>query len=97
MMYLLDDLLAKMGAPDLKEKGRLEWFYFDPVRQDIGGAAEIRFEAGGERLGSMSSIAAGAVPPANPAPARGLVAGFPAAGGGMAMRHVEGARRVVDA
>lgn len=50
MIYSLNELLAKMGAPEVKEKGRIEWFYFDADKKDLAGAAEIRMEAGGERL-----------------------------------------------
>jgi len=50
MIYFLNDLLQKMGAPEVREKGRIEWHYFDKTRNTLGGFAEIRMEAGGERL-----------------------------------------------
>lgn len=50
MIYTLHDLLGKMGAPEAKEKGRIEWHYFNEDKTSIAGRAEIRIEAGGERL-----------------------------------------------
>lgn len=50
MLYAINDLLQKMGAPEAKERGRIEWHYFDAVKKNLEGFAEIRFEAGGERL-----------------------------------------------
>ena len=50
MVYSLSDLLVKMGAPEVSEKGRVEWHYFDKKRNDIAGFAEIRLEAEGLRL-----------------------------------------------
>lgn len=50
MIYHLRELLKKMGAPDLGDKRRLEWFYFDKTRNQLAGFAEIRLEAGGEFL-----------------------------------------------
>lgn len=50
MMYSLHDLLLKMGAPEVREKGRMEWHYFDKKKNALAGFAEIRLEAGGERL-----------------------------------------------
>src|SRR5215210_7261202 len=50
MMYALNDLLLKMGAPEARERGRIEWHYFDKVKNGLAGFAEIRLEAGGERL-----------------------------------------------
>ena len=50
MIYNLRELLKKMGAPDLGDKRRLEWYYFDKPRNQIAGFAEIRLEAGGEFL-----------------------------------------------
>lgn len=49
-MYTLNDLLTKMGAPEIKEKGALRWHYFDKARRDIAGFAEIRLMDGGARL-----------------------------------------------
>lgn len=50
MMYSLHDLLLKMGAPETREKGRMEWHYFDRKKNALAGFAEIRLEAGGESL-----------------------------------------------
>ncbi len=50
MLYSLHDLLAKMGAPEVKERNRMEWHYFDKKKNALAGFAEIRLEAGGERL-----------------------------------------------
>ena len=50
MMYRLDDLLKKMGAPEVRERGRVEWHYFDKKTKELAGYAEIRMEAGGEFL-----------------------------------------------
>ncbi len=50
MMYRLDELLSKMGAPEVKEKQHIEWHYFDKSKTDLAGYAEIRLEAQGERL-----------------------------------------------
>jgi hypothetical protein len=47
MLYRLDELLTKMGAPEAREKGSAEWHYF---RSNMSGLAEVRLEAGGERL-----------------------------------------------
>lgn len=50
MMYRLDDLLRKMGAPEVRERKHIEWHYFDKKHQDLAGFAEIRLEGAGERL-----------------------------------------------
>lgn len=50
MMYRLEDLLAKMGAPEVRERQHIEWHYFDKTKKDLAGYADIRLEAGGERL-----------------------------------------------
>lgn len=50
MIYHLRDLLQKMGAPELRDRKRLEWYYFDRATSQIAGFAEIRLEAGGEFL-----------------------------------------------
>lgn len=50
MIYNLTDLLARLGAPEVQEKGRMEWHSFDHARNCIAGFAEIRLEAGGEFL-----------------------------------------------
>lgn len=50
MLYSLHDLLMKMGAPEVREKNRMEWHYFDKKKNALAGFAEIRLEAGGERL-----------------------------------------------
>lgn len=48
MIYHLRDLLQKMGAPELRDRKRLEWYYFDKTKNKLAGYAEIRLEAGGE-------------------------------------------------
>ncbi len=50
MIYHLHELLTKMGAPEAREKERLEWYYFDPETQEMAGYADIRIDMGGERL-----------------------------------------------
>jgi hypothetical protein len=50
MMYSLDELLMKMGAPEAKEKGHMHWHYFDRMSGEIGGYAEVRLMDGGESL-----------------------------------------------
>lgn len=50
MIYALNELLTKMGAPEVRERGRIEWHYFDKARNGIAGYAEIRLQAGGEEL-----------------------------------------------
>lgn len=50
MIYTLQELLMKMGAPEVKEKRRIEWHYFDKKKNALAGSASIRLEAGGERL-----------------------------------------------
>jgi hypothetical protein len=50
MIYKLDELLTKMGAPEVIEKNRVEWHYFDKACNDLAGFAEVRLEAGGQRL-----------------------------------------------
>lgn len=54
MIYHLNELLTKMGAPEAREKPRLEWYYFsdtkDGAGSEIAGYADIRFDMGGERL-----------------------------------------------
>lgn len=42
MMYTLDELLVKMGAPETKEKGQMRWHYFDGAQNEVGGFAEVR-------------------------------------------------------
>ena len=49
-MYDLQDLLIKMGAPEVREKGSITWHYFDQAKKQLAGVAEIRLEAGGDRL-----------------------------------------------
>lgn len=49
-MYSLKDLLIKMGAPEVRERGRVHWHYFDKERQDIAGSAEIRLDDDGHTL-----------------------------------------------
>jgi hypothetical protein len=50
MLYSLHDLLMKLGSPEVRERGRMEWHYFDKKKNALAGFAEIRLEAGGERL-----------------------------------------------
>jgi hypothetical protein len=54
MMYTLDELLMKMGAPEAKEKGQMRWHYFDKSSDDanseLGGYAEVRLLDGGDGL-----------------------------------------------
>ena len=50
MLYTLNDLLAKMGAPEVKERGRMGWRYFDQETREIAGFAEIGLTDGGGRL-----------------------------------------------
>lgn len=50
MFYKLDELLTKIGAPEVREKNRIEWHYFDDSRVDLAGYAEVRLEGGGQRL-----------------------------------------------
>ena len=46
MIYTLNDLLTKMGAPETKEKGHIRWHYFDKMNDEIGGFAEVRLVDG---------------------------------------------------
>src|SRR5688572_25789603 len=50
MTYMLDQLLIKMGAPEVREQNRIHWYYFDKGRKGLAGFAEIRLEDGGKRL-----------------------------------------------
>ncbi len=50
MMYTLDELLMKMGAPETREKGQIRWHYFDRKSDEIGGFAEVRLLDGGVTL-----------------------------------------------
>lgn len=50
MIYHLHELLTKMGAPEVREKNRLQWHYCDAESGAVAGFADIRLEAGGERL-----------------------------------------------
>lgn len=50
MIYRLEDILIKMGAPEVREKGRVEWHYFDKSRNALAGSASIRLEDDGARL-----------------------------------------------
>lgn len=50
MMYALNDLLMKMGAPETKDKGQMRWHYFDKTNSDIAGFAEVTLIDGGTRL-----------------------------------------------
>ncbi len=50
MMYMLEDLLMKMGAPETKEKGQMRWHYFDRNSDEVGGYAEVRLLDNGASL-----------------------------------------------
>jgi len=50
MMYALKEILCKLGAPEVQERGRIEWHYFNKEKSGIAGYAEIRLQAGGEEL-----------------------------------------------
>lgn len=50
MIYTLEDLLTKMGAPEVRENGAMRWHYFDKAGKDTSGFAEIRLIDDGERL-----------------------------------------------
>lgn len=50
MMYKLEELLTKMGAPEVKEKGQIRWHYFDRQHDEVGGFAEVRLLDGGAAL-----------------------------------------------
>lgn len=50
MFYALDDLLGKMGAPEVKARGRMGWHYFDGKDGALAGFADIRLGAGGAHL-----------------------------------------------
>lgn len=50
MIYSLNDLLMKMGAPEVKEKGQIRWHYFNKLEDEIGGFAEVRLIDGAQAL-----------------------------------------------
>lgn len=50
MIYTLPELLTKMGAPEVQEKGHLRWHYFDRTSHEIAGFAQIFLIDGGHRL-----------------------------------------------
>lgn len=50
MVYRLQELLTRLGAPDTLEKDHVEWHYFDAQGFDLAGCAEVRMEASGGRL-----------------------------------------------
>jgi hypothetical protein len=50
MIYTLNDLLMKLGAPETKEKSFMRWHYFDKNDEEIGGFAEVRLVDGGAGL-----------------------------------------------
>jgi len=50
MIYGLKELLTKMGAPEVYDRGQVEWHYFDSLKNDIAGYAEVRLEAADTRL-----------------------------------------------
>lgn len=50
MIYALHDLLIKMGAPEVAERGRIAWHSFNDDGMSLKGSAHIQLDAGGERL-----------------------------------------------
>jgi hypothetical protein len=50
MIYTLNELLTKMGAPEAREKGSLRWHSFDKDKSEITSFAEIRVIDDGRRL-----------------------------------------------
>jgi hypothetical protein len=50
MFYKLAEILTKMGAPEVQEKNRIEWCYFDKKSKGLAGYAKVNLEAGGQRL-----------------------------------------------
>jgi hypothetical protein len=50
MLYGLNELLTKLGAPEVKEKGEMSWHYFMPRQEHLAGHASVRLENGGEHL-----------------------------------------------
>lgn len=50
MIYTLSDLLTKMGAPEVREKGHMRWHYFDKSSHEIAGFAQICLLDDGQRL-----------------------------------------------
>ncbi len=50
MKYTLDELLMKMGAPEVQEKGVVSWHYFDKEGDGAGGFAEVRLADSGKFL-----------------------------------------------
>jgi hypothetical protein len=50
VIYTLQDILQKLGAPEVEEKCRVEWHFFSKDKRDLAGAASVRLEHGGDRL-----------------------------------------------
>lgn len=50
MLYRLQELLIKMGAPEVRERKNIEWHYFDNNKADLAGFADIRLENNDKRL-----------------------------------------------
>jgi len=50
MIYTLNDLLIKMGAPEVREKNHMHWHYFDKASREIAGFAQICLIDDGHRL-----------------------------------------------
>lgn len=50
MHMTLEDLLVKLGVPEVLESGTQRWHYTDEKDPDVGGFAEVRLEAKGKQL-----------------------------------------------
>jgi hypothetical protein len=50
MIYTLDELLMKLGAPEVAERKNMSWHYFVPRKEHLAGHASVRLEADGEYL-----------------------------------------------
>ena len=50
MIYGLNEILTKLGAPEVKERGEISWHYFMPRQEHLAGHAVVRFENDGEHL-----------------------------------------------
>jgi hypothetical protein len=57
MLYSLNDLLIKMGAPEVRERGAIHWHYFNKDQSDIAGFAEIKLiEKGMHLIAELKNI-----------------------------------------
>ena len=50
MLYSLNDLLTKLGAPEVRQKGHMRWMYFDQENSEIAGHAQICLVDDGKTL-----------------------------------------------